>query len=1074
MRTKKLLATSRMLLLLPLLYACEEDPDVFIPPDPGNALIYAYPADGMVDLPTGSKMVLTFSSAINASQLGKPCTREGENYQGAICLVDSQGQQIDLSSATLTNGGKTLLFSMQSLREGEQYRLWLSSDIAKGVVNLNQQGPLLSFRTRQYNPLPNAVPEVLAINMEPAGVYLPVPTEQATFPFMDFAPVRLTFSEPLVQTTVRYGDTIIMEHLLRDEQGELTGQTELVDVNVLAERQYITLDPVEDLIGGETYRVSISGIQDFDDEAVVDVSYQFDPIQSKDKLTDANPPIRQLMKADPTLGDSGYPAISRLHGAPLNQFNLETVALGITRVDTKPVTLEGFLGRPAKFPYATPVVARAGQQLRITGIDPIKLGGEVNTGISTGDIIGTFVTDITGFMTPNPYRPKGFQPDDDFAPLHVYMDFDLAMHTVSPEGNGSINQNLMHIRAVGVVDVKDGALTFEVFRTMELDVFSGAAQVSADFALGVRADVDFPLDKTNQEPLILTGTFPSDGEPAAESAGNIILTFNEPVAAAGLEGITLNNLSAGTDVPIQVNRSGSVVVVTPLSPLAKGQDFLLDLGAGLTDMDMFAPSPLDLSFAEDATGGDGKLQFHTSSFAVAGGNPDAAAPILLGIYPGVGCALVDTDVQDGKSGRCAGGLQSDLLYSDFEYDMSRPIELSFNQPMDLTSMEAGAIAADGKSCKTGAVCLGQQVFGVWEAIPMSMQLNPLRLRAYPQPNVMQDGGNYRIVVNGSGSTFLSDASQGGRQLNTDPLNGVAGGDGGPNIIIDFMARADYGAIYATVLTRDYTDVNANGYLDEGEEVPAVFNYARANLRSVEGPVTGAQLTQDTAFTNAALPMAFLEKIPLDLTYIGMTRSGDNTWCGDEDADGEVFCFDAEGDTMIPVEINPEIVMGTNLTLTANVLGLVPLTLETGPLVLRFSPYKDNPDRPLLGFVVNEVGEEQVQFIARLDALMDAPDLEILGGLAVGDVQSKDISAFIKGPVKFLRNGQITLECSNTSAIAAGVNLSLNTGDFGALVPLPALVTAELGIDKDDFRIRVVNSPAKALLTTATELEAGAQ
>ena len=106
--------------------------------------------------------------------------------------------------------------------------------------------------------------------------------------------------------------------------------------------------------------------------------------------------------------------MSRLHGLPLNQFNLVTEALGITQVDARPLVLEGWMGRPDEHVEAVPVVARAGQQLRITGIDPIMLGGEVRTPMFTGDIIGTFVTDVTGFLTTNPYRPEGFQPDDDF------------------------------------------------------------------------------------------------------------------------------------------------------------------------------------------------------------------------------------------------------------------------------------------------------------------------------------------------------------------------------------------------------------------------------------------------------------------------------------------------------------------------------------------------------------------------------------------------------------------------------------------------------------------------------------
>ncbi len=60
MRTISIQRLAVLCLLYPLLNACEDDPDVFIPPEPGEALIYAYPSDGMVDLPLGSKLLLTF------------------------------------------------------------------------------------------------------------------------------------------------------------------------------------------------------------------------------------------------------------------------------------------------------------------------------------------------------------------------------------------------------------------------------------------------------------------------------------------------------------------------------------------------------------------------------------------------------------------------------------------------------------------------------------------------------------------------------------------------------------------------------------------------------------------------------------------------------------------------------------------------------------------------------------------------------------------------------------------------------------------------------------------------------
>lgn len=1113
MRTIKFPAIS-CLLLLPLLQACEEDPDVFVPPEPGNALIYAYPSDGMVDLPLGSKLLLTFSNRIDEAAAKSGCQADGDSFSGALCLADDEGNLVDLSSATVSNRDRTLTFSMENLQAGKEYSLWVSPEIAPGVVNLKQEGPLVTFRTRQYHPVPNQAPAVLSINQEKPGTYLPEATASARFPFMDFSPVRITFTEPLVETSVRYGDTVKLEN---------KASGELVDVAILNERHYITLDPKDDLIGGETYTLTLEGLEDFDEDVIAPVTFELTARQSKDDVADLNPPIKQLMKAQPALGDPGYPEMSRLHGLPLNQFNLVTEALGITQVDARPLVLEGWMGRPDEHVEAVPVVARAGQQLRITGIDPIMLGGEVRTPMFTGDIIGTFVTDVTGFLTTNPYRPEGFQPDDDFAPMYVHMNFDLAMHAVEPRDNASVNQNLMHIQAVGVVDVKDGALTFEVFRTLELDVLSGAAKVSADFALGVRADVDFEFDQINRDPLQATGSFPEHNQTQVEPSNNIIVVFNEPVSAQGMEQVQLFRQDSSEPVPIQVRSSGSNLVITPFSELDAGVRYQLDLGDELKDMDIYEPSHLQF-VPGDATDGTGQIVFDTASYAA---NDDAPVlpPVVLGLYPGIGCALEDRGVeqQDAQgntlkmAGRCVGGLEDDSLYYPFFYDLSRPIEVSFNMPMDLTTMTFGQIAADGQSCDGGAMCLAQEVNGNWQNIDLSARRNSLRIRAVPAPNSIVAGNDYRLVINGGDDgkpVFRSHERFNNLAINTDPLNGMGTCgpfknepcEGGPSILIDFTATPDVGAAYATVLTREYTDVNGNGVWDD-DEFEAVNNHARGHVKSTGGLIGGANLDDgDQIFTHAALPMAFLPKAPLDLSYIGLVEEEPGRWCAtQEDADGDIYCITTLGDTAIPVEINAQHVMGTSLianaTLAIPILGdLIPLPLETGALVLRFRPYDDMAPQPLRGFVINAIDPEtgvetdDPVFITRLDAWLDAPDVRLFSALLPGgealpnvadaNVRSLPVSAYLTGPVKFLRNGQITLESSNASAIAASLNLSVDLGALipgvgdlldlilGGVLPQEGVGSLELGIDKDDFRIRVVNNPTHARLTTAGQENAG--
>lgn len=415
------------------------------------------------------------------------------------------------------------------------------------------------------------------------------------------------------------------------------------------------------------------------------------------------------------------------------------------------------------------------------------------------------------------------------------------------------------------------------------------------------------------------------------------------------------------------------------------------------------------------------------------------------------------------------------------------------------------------------MCLAEATESGWASIPLSARRNSLRLRAVPPPNTLVPGRAYRLVINGGDNgedVFRSHDRFDNLGINTDPLNGMGTCgplsnmpcEGGPPILIDFTATPDVGAAYATVLTRKYTDVNGNGVQDV-DEPGAEKNHARGFIKSTGGLIGGANLDEgDQIFTNAALPMAFLPKVPLDLSYIGLVDEGNGRWCAtEEDADGDIYCIQTVGDTAIPVEINAQHVMGTSLVANANlaipVLGdLIPLPLETGALVLRFRPYDDMPPQPLRGFVINAIdpdtGEEidDPVFITRLDAWLDAPDVRLFSALLPGgaaipnvadaNVRSLPVSAYLNGPVKFLRNGQITLESSNASAIAASLNLSIDLGALipvlgdlldliiGGVLPEEGVGSLELGIGKDDFRIRVVNNPAHARFTSAGQENAG--
>ena len=1078
--------------LVPALFGCGADNDPFVPPEPGNALIYTFPADGMVDVPLPTRALLVFSSRVDEAAVMENCTGSAEAPEGSFCVTGPDGPVPTADRTTLSNHGRTIEFHMEDLAPGTRYQVWVRQEAAPAAENLEDDTPLFSFTTRQANPVAGQPPAVLAINQDNPQAFLADSEVEARFPFVDVSPIRLTFTEPLDGNSLVLDDTLTLVRVNEDDSEET------VPVDLLSERHYITLQPRDDLIPDAHYEVRLSdSIRDLNGEHLDAVTYHFEPRATKASVDAANPPIKQTLQTYPDMETAGYPGTSHLTGRALNQFTLENVALGKNVANSLPNGLEAFLADPQAFGgTTTPVMARSGQQLQLTGISPVKLGGEVKTDLDTGIITGTFLTNVTGYLTPNPYRPAGFQPDDERAPLYVYMNFDLALQTEDDKGNASLNQNLMHIQAVGIATIENRTLTMEVFRTLELDVLGGATRVSADFNLGARSDPDIPIDTTNPDAPRITGTFPANNQLGVETNENILLTFNEPLATAGLDEIRLLDMgSGGAEVPVQVKRSGTGLVVSPQERLTPATEYQLQISNLLTDIHAFNPRSLEAA-PDDALAGTNTLTFTTADYTRTANDGEEVPPIILGLHPGIGCALTDTDKEDGKAGRCIGSKSDDALYLDFQYEIGRNIEATFSQPMDTDSMTLGTISTDGNACQDGPICVGENVNGNWQPVDASLVSGNLALDIIPADGAIQAGQTYRLVVNGDSTPrFYSHDELGHLALNTTPLEkmrktATGNSEGGENIRIDFTAKAPFDTVYATVVTRPYSDFNGSGAWDEGEPEPA-SNFATAEVEGTDGLILSAEFAdpnKDKIFATGALPMAFLPKQPLDLAVsdLGMVPQGNGTWClpdpAGTDALGQQHCLEVEGDTMIPVEVNPQVILGTGLTVRAN-LGLpfpildliqIPLPLNTRSILLRIRPTGE----PLHGYVVNLKGQDQPYFIVKLPAWLDAPDLDLLNALvealtqsgsvpdfmlsnlvnAVADhnARSLAITPYLYGPIRFLDDSRITLKVTNLNNIRATLNVNL----------LPNLLNASAGsadllLPSEGVTLQVMNHPSRA-------------
>lgn len=1098
-------------LLLPALSVaisgCGGDNVPFVPPTPGHALIYSYPVDGMVDVPTPSKAMLVFSSKVSETAVMANCTGPADAPVGSFCVTGPDGPVDTASHTTITNNGRTIAFSMDALTPGTTYQVWVRREASPKAQNLSGDEPLFSFTTRQEAPIKGQTPAVLAFNQDNPQAFIEGSDITPTFPIVDISPVRLTFNEPLFDDSVVLGDSVQFIKI-NDDTSE-----EIVDVDMLAERHYITLQPLEDMQPDTRYEVRLSGdIIDLNGETLEPVTYSFVPRATKASPEAANPPIDQTLQTFPDMNTPGYPGKSKITGGPTNQFTLESTALGINVANSLPNGLEAFLANPQKFGGTiTPVLARKGQQLQLTGIDPAKLGGDVHTDLSTGLITGTFLSNVTGYLMPNIYRPAGFQPDDEKAPLYVYMDFDLALQTENLQGNATLNQNLMHIRAIGVATIEDRTLTLEVFRTLQLDVLGGATKVAADFNLQAKSDPKIAVDFSNPDAPRISGSFPADGKIGVETSDNLLLSFNEPLSPAGLDEIML--LEGGTvEVPILVKRSGTTLAISPQQRLKPATEYQLVITNAITDIHAFAPLNL-VSSADDGLGGDNTLTFTTADYSITANAGESVPPMILGLHPGIGCALVETGVP-GYAGRCKGGQSDDELYLDFQYEIGRVIEASFSQPMDTDSMVLGTMATDGNSCEGGPICLGKDMDGNWQSISAALVPSNLKFQIHPATGTFVAGETYRMVVNGNSSPkFYSHSSLGHLPLNTTPMEGVGktsthNSEGGSNIIIDFDAVAPFDTVYATVYTRPYSDFNGSGGWDANEPQPCTewvdgepvmescSNFATADVLDTHGLITDASLIEgkDRIFASGALPMAFKPKQPLDLGLedIGLVDQGDGSWCLPQPDDlGQQPCLNVEGVSMIPVEVNHQVILGTGLTIKADAgldFGLftiaIPLKLNTRSVLLRTRPERPNPQSEVLalnGYVVNLEGEQQPYFIVRLPAWLDVPDLDLVAALqeaifgagndflsfaqlndfvdqygATHTAKSLPIVAYLYGPISFQDDGRISLKVTNLNNIKATLGIELLPGLLGA-----SAGSADLLLPAEQVSLQVMNLPSRA-------------
>ena len=975
---------------------------------------------------------MTFSKNASQSAVDAACSVDGVgNVSGNFCLIGPGNSVVSIAPSV---SGNVVQFETDQLQQGTRYELYVKGAvIGGGTTNLSSSEPLVTFLTSQTDPVINVAPTVTAINGEDPDVYSSVLPSPPTprYPMMDFSTIRVEFSEPLDEKTVRIDSTDVPNSPFAFVS--VDGATEtLVPGSLMVRKQHISFDPDDDLTPGATYRLRLNaGITDLNGESVNPVEYELVPEDSNS----CGCVITQRFNTTAAFGEAGFPQASRITGRPLNAIDLYSPLIGSNDINLRDATLEARLADPSAFGGLIPFVIRKGASLDITGLD-LALGGEVSANLQTGDITASFITDVTGYMDRNPYRPYSTQVDDDKSPVFVYLIFDLALTSSDPNGNAVLNQTIPHIQATGTARVSGGTLYIESVRTLEMDLL-GLDRAPAHMVLGIQSDlVSLPSEDTTAPTI--TASYPAVDSTDFPIRDELSLIFSEPINNTGVEPqdqIILTNVTDGGQVAFQLAWDGSTVLMKPNTPLSKGKQYQIALGA-LEDL---AGNTLSLD-AADATGGSGVITFNTE-------NPVATTvgPLVTSVYNGAACNLTGGDAN--FAGRCVGGAGTDERYLPFTIPTDGRIEVFFTQPMNQSTL------ALGTSCGSGAIRIEELSGGSCVGVVEGSLITDTRSIKFTPTNGWIEGTQYRVtLVPGSNTSCGAGeiCSDNGIPLNPDPLNGGQAGDaGGGNIVNIFTAVAANNDVYLPLKLEPFTDMNGNGFVD-GSETARTENSAGVNVTSFGGIVTAASMVGDNnIYFNGALPVTVGEPEPLTI-------------------DGTPWGMTIAGSSQIPVRVHPGVLYGTSITMasTARVTALIiPINVpiedtNTGINILRL---RETGGNPITGYIVEEEGQDQPQFIAQLDLYMDAPDMTIrpdsafLDSLSSVDhhLVSKPLTAIVKGPITFMDDGRIVIEQANVD----NINLTINVE---ATVPLSPLQfgTINLQIPANAMQLRLIGNPLK--------------
>jgi hypothetical protein len=961
-----------------LLVACPSTYEVKPPPAPsGPGVAFSWPRDGQWDVPVTAQIVVHFSDPLT----GTPAL----DCATAFCVEGPAGS-VD-GQLTVAHNDTIVFTPAAAFDEGTAYRVHAHAALLNGATNLDKD-PLLTFTTRLTRPVPRTPAAV--VSFEDA------PPDGGVLPFLDAAPLRLIFSEPIDPSSVSSATVTLKD-----------GTGALVPATLSAGGAHVVLDPDADLTPGATFTLAVSGLRDLGGETVPDWSAQVVPVRT----APASGKITQTLSLDPAWTPSST-TTSLLSGGPANASTTESPLIGAATLGVVSGGLTAELGQPDAFGGPIPMVLRKGQTLVLSPLD-ISFGGAVASSYQTQALRFTILNDAAGWLTRSPFRPAAQRPDDQ-APVFVDVTLDTVLSAEDPQGNAMSAQTFMGMRLLGLSLFDDDQLVIEQVGSIELSTL-GINVAPTRVALRLRTGAQLTAP-----PVIapkLTATLPVKDATEVPPDRPIELIFSAP-----LSGGTATLTENGATVAASTRVNGTALIVTLSRRLADNARIVVSWsGLTSTDGEPVAPSP------DDALMGQTTLAFTTAVV-----DPTMAPPKLAFVSVGAPCAIMGETATSG--GVCAGGQGSDNPYAAFALPADRDLRVGFTQPMDPTSFTLGP------ACGLGAIRV-ERLDGAGncvDVVPGTLNVSDRGFRFVPAA-AFTVGTRYQLVMRAGSDALCSQGElcgANGVALDTDPLSGSSAG--GPNVVLQFNATAPGPDSYQPLTSEPYADLNDNGTVD-ADEVFHDENRVAMEITGTHGIVSDASLNgTDCVPSRAGTQVCTSLRADLPVV-VGKTDAACPVGpMGTAAGAGTLPCLE--------VRVLPNVLLNTSMSMNTTVIGLLPINdLPTNELIMRVR----EPTGPAIGYIMREPGSTAPSFVIKQSVYLDAPDLSIAGGLASHDLHSKALEIPLKGPVTFLPDGRMHVALTNLEDVPVSVNIS--AGLSGGI---------DLNIPKGELHLTVVGPPLR--------------